>query len=211
MSTANSEDTAEPFTEAQKTEILTNVSRRLGVTDPDDLFNTIGYGGITVQKISAKLRDEFDRVVKPEEEALPQTAEQVVTQKRKKSSGGVVIDGVEGLAVKFAKRLQSSSRRPGHRLHYKGIRDIDTQAGLPERHFRAEQSDICQPLAECKMGDCRFRVERVRGTDQDSRPAGYQAHCRYHDGSCRHEGLAARHNDKKPRRLYDRRACRDLP
>ena len=92
-----------PFTEAQKTEILTNVSRRLGMTDPDDLFNTIGYGGITVQKISAKLRDEFDRVVKPEEEALPQTAEQVVTQKRKKSSGGVVIDGVEGLAVKFAK------------------------------------------------------------------------------------------------------------
>ncbi len=69
-----------PFTEAQKTEILTNVSRRLGMTDPDDLFNTIGYGGITVQKISAKLRDEFDRVVKPEEEALPQTAEQVVTQ-----------------------------------------------------------------------------------------------------------------------------------
>lgn len=42
-------------------------------------------------------------MVKPEEEALPQTAEQVVTQKRKKSSGGVVIDGVEGLAVKFAK------------------------------------------------------------------------------------------------------------
>ena len=92
-----------PFTEVQKTEILTNVSRRLGMTDPDALFNTIGYGGITVQKISAKLRDEFDRVVKPEEEALPQTAEQVVTQKRKKSSGGVVIDGVEGLAVKFAK------------------------------------------------------------------------------------------------------------
>ena len=92
-----------PYTEAQKTEILTNVSKRLGMTDPDDLFNTIGYGGITVQKISAKLRDEFDRVVKPEEEELPQTAEQVVTQKRKKSSGGVVIDGVEGLAVKFAK------------------------------------------------------------------------------------------------------------
>ncbi len=91
-----------PYTDEQRTEILTNVAKRLGITGPDDLYNTIGYGGLTVSKISAKLRDEFDRVVKVEEE-LPKTAEQVVTQKRKKSNGGVIIDGVDGLSVKFAK------------------------------------------------------------------------------------------------------------
>ena len=91
-----------PYTEAQKSEILTNIGRRIGIVDIEDLYNTIGYGGITVSKIASKLRDEFDRVVKVDE-PLPQVAEQVTTVKRKKSSGGVVVDGVDGLSVKFSK------------------------------------------------------------------------------------------------------------
>ncbi len=89
------------YTEEQKTEILLNVGKRIGIHDIDDLYNTIGYGGLQVSKIATRIRDEFDRVVKVEEP--PKTAEQVVTQKRKKSNGGVVIDGVDGLSVKFAK------------------------------------------------------------------------------------------------------------
>ncbi len=91
-----------PYTEAQKNEILANISKRMGIHEIDDLYNTIGYGGLTVSKIAAKLRDEFDRVVKPEE-VLPQEADQVQTVKRKKTTGGVVIDGVDGLSVKFSK------------------------------------------------------------------------------------------------------------
>ena len=91
------------YTEAQRTEILTNVARRIGIHDIDDLYNTIGYGGITVSKIGTKLKDEFDRVVKVEE-ALPMDAEQVQTvTRKKKSNGGVIVDGVEGLSVKFSK------------------------------------------------------------------------------------------------------------
>ncbi len=91
------------YTEAQRTEILTNVARRIGIHDIDDLYNTIGYGGITVSKIGTKLKDEFDRVVKVDE-PLPLEAEQVQTvTRKKKSSGGVIVDGVEGLSVKFSK------------------------------------------------------------------------------------------------------------
>ncbi len=91
------------YTEAQKNEILLNVAKRIGIQDVDDLYNTIGYGGITVSKIGAKLRDEFDRVVKVEL-PLPTEAEQVQTvTRRKKSNGGVVVDGVDGLSVKFSK------------------------------------------------------------------------------------------------------------
>ncbi len=91
-----------PYTEAQKNEILLNIGKRIGISDLDDLYNTIGYGGLTVSKISSKLKDEFDRVVKPEE-VIPTEAEQVSTVRHRKSSGGVVIDGVEGLAVKFSR------------------------------------------------------------------------------------------------------------
>ncbi len=90
-------------TEAQRSEILLNVAKRIGIQDIDDLYNTIGYGGITVSKIGTKLKDEFDRVVKVEI-PLPTEAEQVQTvTRKKKSNGGVIVDGVEGLSVKFSK------------------------------------------------------------------------------------------------------------
>jgi GTP pyrophosphokinase len=89
-------------TEAQRNEILLNVAKRIGIHDIEDLYNTIGYGGITVSKIGTKIRDEFERVVK-DEMPLIQDVSDVQTVKRKKSNGGVIVDGVDGLSVKFSK------------------------------------------------------------------------------------------------------------
>ena len=89
-------------TEAQRNEILLNVAKRIGIHDIEDLYNTIGYGGITVSKIGTKIRDEFERVVK-DETPLIQDVSDVQTVKRKKSNGGVIVDGVDGLSVKFSK------------------------------------------------------------------------------------------------------------
>ena len=89
-------------TDAQRNEILLNVAKRIGIHDIEDLYNTIGYGGIAVSKIGTKIKDEFERIVK-DETPLIQDASEVQTVKRKKSSGGVVIDGVDGLSVKFSK------------------------------------------------------------------------------------------------------------
>lgn len=89
-------------TEAQRNEILLNCAKRIGIQDIEDLYNTIGYGGITVSKIGSKIKDEFERVVKVEEPIIQDVSE-VQTVKRKKSNGGVIIDGVDGLSVKFSK------------------------------------------------------------------------------------------------------------
>lgn len=91
------------YTEAQKNEILIAVAERIGIHSVDDLYNTIGYGGLSVSKIALKLHDEFERVVKEPEEELPINPEDIITKPRKTSSGGVIIDGVEGCAVKFAR------------------------------------------------------------------------------------------------------------
>ncbi|MBO4264645.1 MAG: bifunctional (p)ppGpp synthetase/guanosine-3',5'-bis(diphosphate) 3'-pyrophosphohydrolase [Clostridia bacterium] len=92
-----------PYTEEQKDEIVLAVAQRIGIQDIDDLYNTIGYGGITITKLSAKLRDEFDRTVKVEEQNVPMTAEDVkITKQKRSTNGGVVIDGVDGCQVKFA-------------------------------------------------------------------------------------------------------------
>ena len=93
------------FTDEQRKEILTNISNRIGMHDIESLYATIGYGGLPMAKIQAKLRHEFDRVVKePEPEKISleniKTAE---VKPHKRSVGGVILDGVDGLAVKFSK------------------------------------------------------------------------------------------------------------
>lgn len=93
------------YSESQKNEIVANVASRIGLPDPDDLYNNIGYGGLSVNKIAGKLRDEFTRVVCPSApEQVP-----VVTDKaaaatgRVSNSQSVIIDSVSGCEVKFAK------------------------------------------------------------------------------------------------------------
>ena len=96
------------YTEAQRNEISANVAKRLGIQGADDLYNTLGYGGISISKIINKLRDEFDRTVKPDVPEKPAITDasqvQLATKpKNSKSDGGIVVDGASGCSVKFAK------------------------------------------------------------------------------------------------------------
>ena len=92
--------------DAQKMEIVTNVALRIGFNAVDDLYNTIGYGGLSISKIAVKLKDEYDRLVKPEAEEQIINVEQVkLAEKPKniKSDSGIIVDGEHGCLVKFAK------------------------------------------------------------------------------------------------------------
>ena len=94
------------LSDAERSEIIANVARRIGMQDADDLFNTIGYGGLSVAKISIKLRDEFDRIVRDTEEEAPVVVEDVKVTNRPKnlrSNSGIIVDGETGCLVKFAK------------------------------------------------------------------------------------------------------------
>lgn len=94
------------FTEAQKTEIVTNIASRIGLNDADDLYNNIGYGGLTVSKISMKLRDEFDRIVNTEGAQSNKQSSFSQNQKVQKlysDSQSVIIDSIDNCEVKYAK------------------------------------------------------------------------------------------------------------
>ena len=93
-------------TDAQKEEIAAGVAKRLGMKETDDLYNAIGYNGIAMPRVIAKLKDEYEKIVKPEDDTAPITdTEQVQTTKNRKvrSDNGVIVDGEYGCAVKFAK------------------------------------------------------------------------------------------------------------
>ncbi|MBQ8742332.1 MAG: bifunctional (p)ppGpp synthetase/guanosine-3',5'-bis(diphosphate) 3'-pyrophosphohydrolase [Clostridia bacterium] len=96
-----------PYNAAQRDEILSKIASRMGFQTVDDLLNTIGYGGLSVSKIQTKLRDEFDKVVKPIEQVPTQKSvpdvEIKTAVRRRTSSSGVIVDGLDGCEVKFAK------------------------------------------------------------------------------------------------------------
>lgn len=95
------------YTDEQFEKITENVAARCGMNNAAELFNMLGYGGLSVSKISVRIRDEFDRIVTPPPEAEPITdVSQVQTVQKPYSRGsynGVAVDGLEGCQVKFAK------------------------------------------------------------------------------------------------------------
>ena len=99
---------ASSSTEQQRTEVVSVVSQRMGYMTPDDLYNDLGYGGLSYSKIEVKIRDEYERSYGQAEENI-QTPENVVEQiklatpKNIKSNSGVIVDGLDGCLVKFAK------------------------------------------------------------------------------------------------------------
>lgn len=93
-------------TDEQFNEITGKVASRLGMNSPEDLFGMLGYGGISMTTVGSRLKEEFERVVMPELEVKITDVTQVQTVQRPRSShsyGGVIVDGVEGCQVKFAK------------------------------------------------------------------------------------------------------------
>ena len=94
------------FNEDQFNSITSTVASRVGMESADDLFNMIGYGGLSVNKIINRLRDEYDKVITPAAEAAPITNVSQIPVVEKKSSGeygNVIVDGLDGCQVKFAK------------------------------------------------------------------------------------------------------------
>lgn len=96
------------FNDEQFAAITLSVANRIGMDTADDLFNIIGYGGLSVNKVAKRLRDEYDKVIKPqiEEPQIKDVSQVVVSEIRPEHSskyGSVIVDGLEGCSVKFAK------------------------------------------------------------------------------------------------------------
>lgn len=93
------------LTDEQLADIMVNVSAKLGMNNADDTYNMIGYGGVTVEKVFSKVKVEYDLLNAPKQEQITDVTQIQTVQKPKSASSfsGVVVDGLEGCQVKFAK------------------------------------------------------------------------------------------------------------
>ena len=95
-------------TDAQIEELVLNAARRVGIQSTDDFYNTLGFGGLSLQRFLPKLKEEIEKLYAPEEAPMTHQDELAKIKltslhKKKTSSGGIIIEGEGGYQVKFAK------------------------------------------------------------------------------------------------------------
>ncbi len=95
-------------TDTQLNDIISSIAKRVGINTCDDFYNTIGFGGLSLQRFIPKIKEELEKITADEpknvtaEEELSKVKTLSATTKSR-AAGGVIIDGEAGCHVKFAK------------------------------------------------------------------------------------------------------------
>lgn len=78
--------------------IQTAVLKKYNFETLDDLYASIGYGGISLTKILNRIKDDVIKLRKQQEKT-----DKVSPQKAKKSDTGVIVEGIDSCLIKFAR------------------------------------------------------------------------------------------------------------
>lgn len=156
--------------EAQRNEILEKLCQKSGYMTIDDLYNTIGYGGISYYKIDDKIRDEYERnYAKSMAAAQDILVDEIklATPKNIKSNSGVIVDGLDGCLIKFARCctplpgddiIGYVTRGHGVSVHNSACQNILSSRFSPENEGRwvgvhwADNSEGRNALYEAQLG-----------------------------------------------------------
>ncbi|MCX7715064.1 MAG: bifunctional (p)ppGpp synthetase/guanosine-3',5'-bis(diphosphate) 3'-pyrophosphohydrolase [Clostridia bacterium] len=84
-------------------EWVEQILRRYSFNSLDDLYASIGYGGLTAQKVVMRLRDEYIKAQKEKNETLniPQRLPENI--KRRGANNGIIVEGIDNCLVRLAK------------------------------------------------------------------------------------------------------------
>ena len=96
------------ITDQEIDDIIAPIAKKVSINSAEDFYNTIGFGGLSLSRFMPKIREEIDKLRAVDEPPL--TAEEELAKvkltsvnRRKRNTGGVLIDGDAGYQVKFAK------------------------------------------------------------------------------------------------------------
>lgn len=87
--------------EKEMQDFLKSIAKKQRCNTVDDLYASIGYGGIKLYKIISKIKEDYLKISKPHKVA--KTSKDTIKVKRNKVSSGVIIDGLDDCLIKFSK------------------------------------------------------------------------------------------------------------
>lgn len=89
-----------------KNEWLEQTYRKFGLHSLDDLYASIGYGGLTLNQVTMKLKEEIRKNQKFElknEDQIEKQISKSVSQKARRSDKGIKVKDIENALVRFSK------------------------------------------------------------------------------------------------------------
>ncbi len=94
--------------EQERAEVISIIAQRIGFASAEDLYNGVGYGGCSINKLANKIKEESVRFTAAQAEPVEVTEEELVQKnvtkpKNLRSNSGIIVDGESGCLVKFAK------------------------------------------------------------------------------------------------------------
>ena len=69
----------------------------------EDIYAAVGYGGLTVNKVIGRLREEYRKAVKTENPDIDITTIEAPQKRKKISRNGVVVEGIDDCLVRFSR------------------------------------------------------------------------------------------------------------
>ncbi|MCR4925580.1 MAG: bifunctional (p)ppGpp synthetase/guanosine-3',5'-bis(diphosphate) 3'-pyrophosphohydrolase [Clostridiales bacterium] len=82
-------------------EFLFNIALRQHCQNLDDFYAAIGYGGISINRLMPHIKEEYNKLVKSSPSDSPIVL--ATEKRRKKSTDGVIIEGIDNCLVKFSR------------------------------------------------------------------------------------------------------------
>lgn len=88
-----------------KPEWLETVAKRFGLHSVEDLYSSVGYGGLSANQVIMKMKEEYKKVFKIEDKDIVEELEklQKPEAKKKVSSNGVKVKGIDNVMIRFAR------------------------------------------------------------------------------------------------------------
>ena len=133
-----------------KKEYFEDILKKFNMSDLDDVYASIGYGGITTGQVTNKLLEQAKKEAKAAAaaERLERLEEEQQSRPENRGNGkGVIVEGDTGMVVRFARcctplpgddRIGYVTRGRGVSIHRKDCPNIGDLLMDPERVVRAE-------------------------------------------------------------------------
>lgn len=88
------------FPEKELAEFISSLAKRQHCDSVEDFYAALGYGGIILSKIMPRIKEDYQKLIKPNEQTLNILKQMSVPSGR--HSNGVIVEGIDNCLVKFA-------------------------------------------------------------------------------------------------------------
>lgn len=88
-----------------KPEWLDTVTKNFSLHSVEDLYSSVGYGGLSANQVILKMKDEYKKVFKPEDKDIIAELEDKLQKpdvKKKINTNGVKVKGIDNVLIRFA-------------------------------------------------------------------------------------------------------------